>query len=349
MQKVVHQFVSETQKGFVPDTFIAEATMILRTVEAYINEDEDTRQGAFLFLDMEKAFDRVSYEFTNKALDTLGFGKKFKTWVGMMYSNSNPPRRRMYVNGYYSDWFNINSGVAQGCPLSPLLFLLCAETLKISLDLEKKFEGITIRDAVYKLIQFADDTTVMMGSIEEERYVTRAIKRWCAATGMRENLKKREGLGMGRYKNQDLGRNIKWKGENQWCISLGVPIGNNLNEEKWWGEKIASVRQKTKQWLGLKRTQYFGRNLIVQGMYLGRLRYWLYSINMSKSICAIVQKDADILWWSRDPTLDLTQDVAEKNSKRIRRWCAKDTAIGPVTMGGLNNTVYGLDRPREQL
>ena len=57
MNKVVHQFVSETQKGFVPDAFIAEAAMLMKMTEAYINEEPNERQGIFLFLDMEKAFD----------------------------------------------------------------------------------------------------------------------------------------------------------------------------------------------------------------------------------------------------------------------------------------------------
>ena len=44
-----------------------------------------------------------------------------------MYNTEAPPKRRVYANGYYSDWFDIKSGVAQGCPLSPLLFLVVAE------------------------------------------------------------------------------------------------------------------------------------------------------------------------------------------------------------------------------
>jgi hypothetical protein len=46
MKKVVHEFVSDCQKGFVPDVFIAEATAMLRMVEAYINEEpERTRRN----------------------------------------------------------------------------------------------------------------------------------------------------------------------------------------------------------------------------------------------------------------------------------------------------------------
>ena len=318
MGTVVHQFVSECQKGFVPDTFIAEATVLLRMTEAYINEEPTTRQGAFLFLDMEKAFDRVSYDFTNRGLEALGFGKHFRRWVGMMYDTKNAPKRRMYVNGYYSEEFRIKSGVAQGCPLSPLLFLIVAEGLKISMDMETNFKGIEVNGLFQRILQFADDTTIFMGDIAEERFVTRALNRWCSATGMRENIKKREGLGMGKYRGQDLGHNIKWASHDGWCISLGVPIGNEFKEAKWWGEKINKVRSIAKQWIGLKRAQYFGRNLIVQGCFLGRLRYWLYSLGMDKQTRAAVQRDADILWWSRDPVLEestTTTGHAGKNKK----------------------------------
>ena len=68
MSTVVHQFVSESQKGFVPEVFIAEATMLLKLIESHINDEPEDRQGIFLFLDMEKAFDRVSYEFTNQGV-----------------------------------------------------------------------------------------------------------------------------------------------------------------------------------------------------------------------------------------------------------------------------------------
>ena len=45
MAKVVHEFVAECQKGFVPDSFIAEATMLTRLIEGYINEDGEDKEG----------------------------------------------------------------------------------------------------------------------------------------------------------------------------------------------------------------------------------------------------------------------------------------------------------------
>ena len=141
-------------------------------------------------------------------------------------------------------------------------------------------KGIQIGRHEHKISQFADDTTMLLGNLKEIKYANKALKRWCDATGMRENIAKREGLGMGKYCNKDLGKNIKWARQGEWCVSLGVPIGNNLDEKKWWARKIQATRDKAKQWVGLFRNTYFGRNLVVQSMYYGRLRYWLYSILM---------------------------------------------------------------------
>ena len=57
-------------------------------------------------------------------------------------------------------------------------------------------------------------------------------------------------------------------------------------------ERLAQQEEKPHSvWVGLSRASYFGRNLITQAMYFGRLRYWLYSLRMSKTIMKIVQKD----------------------------------------------------------
>ena len=333
MRKVVHQVVDESQKGFMPDAFIADCSMLQNLIEAHINEDTaEERHGIMLFLDMEKAFDRCSWEFMLTGMKRMGFGPNFVQMIEMIYDEGNPPERRIFANGYYSEWFEINSGVAQGCPVSPLLFLIIAQGLAVAIK-DAEIEGIKIKAVEIILAQFADDTTVFLRNWAELRRVSKPIQKWCGATAMRENITKREALAMGSYRKrtvpQDL-RNIAWAKEGEWIRSLGVPIGNELDHALFWKKKIQATRDKANRWAGLCRSSYFGRNLIVQAMYFGRLRYWLFSVFMDKSTMCTIQEDADRLWWSRDPVLD-------GHHKRIRRFVARNTAIGPKKMGGLGN------------
>ena len=42
------------------------------------------------------------------ALKAVGFGPVFRRSVRLMYDTNRPPQRRIYANGYYSDWFSNN-------------------------------------------------------------------------------------------------------------------------------------------------------------------------------------------------------------------------------------------------
>ena len=180
--------------------------MLLKLVQAYV-EDED-ESAMFLFADMEKAFDRASWEFMEHALDALGLGDdpnadpaadaapSFKDFFRLAYNHDTPPTRRIYANGYLSAPFPINSGVAQGCPLSPLLFLLVTEVITRLIIQDDQYRGVEIDGIRHKLSQFADDST-LINIPTDIPYTEAHLKTWCDATAMLENGKKREGLLLG--------------------------------------------------------------------------------------------------------------------------------------------------------
>ena len=121
-------------------------------------------------------------------------------------------------------------------------------------------------------------TTLLLKNLKSYKPALIAVDRWGKATGMRENKKKREGLAMGKYREdgerQKLPKDTKWVEEGDWAKSLGNPIGNDLEGGKNFIEKkLEAVRSKSKKWFGLYTAKYQGRNLITQAMYFGSLRY----------------------------------------------------------------------------
>ena len=194
---------------------------------------------------MEKAFDRVSYKYLNQALKATGYGPKFRKLVGMLYNENNTPKRRVYTNGYYSQPFPIQSGVAQGCPLSPLLFTLVAEALKRTIENDPNIKGIKIGNERHLISQFADDTALLLAGLKSYRPALAAVAKWGRATSMRENMKKREGVALGKLRNSSrLPTDTKWIKDGEWARYLGNPVGNEIDHTAFFKHKLEAVHQK---------------------------------------------------------------------------------------------------------
>ena len=69
-----------------------------------------------LFIDFQKAFDSVEWEFLFKCLEAFNFGTDFLHWVRVFYKNI---QSCILNNGMTSNFFTLERGVRQGDPLSP--------------------------------------------------------------------------------------------------------------------------------------------------------------------------------------------------------------------------------------
>ena len=66
-------------------------------------------------------------------------------------------------------WFQIGKGVRPGCILSPCLFNLFAEYIMRNVGLEEAQAGIKIAGRNINNLRYADDTTLMAESEEEQK------------------------------------------------------------------------------------------------------------------------------------------------------------------------------------
>ena len=112
-----------------------------------------------------------------------------RKWISTIYNDKAPPLRRIRANGTKSDQFPIRSGVPQGCPASPIIFLLIAEALTRAVVRDSKLRGVTIAGIEYKITQFADDTQLILRGYKYLRRMWEILGQYENATGMLANKK----------------------------------------------------------------------------------------------------------------------------------------------------------------
>ena len=91
-----------------------------------------------------------------------------------------------------TDWFQIGKGVGQGCILSPCLFNFYAEYIMRNAALEEAQAGIKIAGRNINNLRYADDTTLMAESEEEQKSLLRKVKEESEKVGLKFNIQKTE-------------------------------------------------------------------------------------------------------------------------------------------------------------
>ena len=173
LQLVISDLISPEQTFAVKGRSIQDNLHLIREVLEGI---EDDTEAALISLDQSKAFDRVDHRFLATVLETAGFKPEFRRWISMMYHN---PQAVVQVNGRRSGTIAIERSVRQGCPLSPLLYVLSAGAPPAQLRDEGTSPALRGVPFVGRLAAgvsaFADDVTVFVSRLRDVEAVREAV------------------------------------------------------------------------------------------------------------------------------------------------------------------------------
>ena len=201
LKKVLSVILSEDQTCGVPGRSIYENLFLLRDTLDYI--DHKQLSAALISLDQDKAFHGVNHGLLQRVLTRFNFGPSFRQWVNIVYTEIHSC---VLNNGWLSAKIKLHRGVQQGCPLSPLLYCLVAETLGQAIRRDNSIRGIPIPGAnkQSKVSQYADDTTLIL---TDNYSITQSfnlnIFEW--GSGSRLNAQKTEGLWLGSTAGKQTG------------------------------------------------------------------------------------------------------------------------------------------------
>ena len=140
-----------------------------------------------LKLDLIKAYDRVDWDFIRLVLLQIGIPLPTTNWIMGCVSSAN---FSILVNGNPTPFFSASRGLRQGCPMSPLLFLLIAEGFsRMIKELADHGDIVGIEVAARIFIThllFVDDILLFGGgTFREWQAIKKALDVFCDASGMR--------------------------------------------------------------------------------------------------------------------------------------------------------------------
>uniref|UniRef100_A0A2N9FG91 Reverse transcriptase domain-containing protein n=1 Tax=Fagus sylvatica TaxID=28930 RepID=A0A2N9FG91_FAGSY len=151
--------VGKCQSAFIPGRWIAENQLIVH--ELLHSFKRRKVKGGFVAMkvDLQKAYDRINWNFLRIVLRRFGFQEVFVNWIMQCVTSVS---FLVLINGGKSKSFRPTRGIRQGDPLSPYLFILCQEVLSRLIDkelIEGNIRGVcmNVGGPAFTHVMYADD------------------------------------------------------------------------------------------------------------------------------------------------------------------------------------------------
>eukprot|EP00253_Pinus_taeda_P021165 PITA_21165 len=270
LKKLLPHLISENQGGFVPNRKITDNVILIQ--EAIHSSYNRGERGMIIKLDMANAFDRVDHSFLTETLKIFGLSKNFISIINGCISN---PWTSPLINGRPSNYFKSSRGLRQGCPLSPFLFIIIAETLSIHLEnlrRQKEITGIRIERGTKEINHslFADDTLLIGGasSLMAKRF-KKVLDAFLAASGGKLNNRKCKiyTWNVPLQIQQRISLILDIPVQRNWSSFsyLGLPLTKETVKAEIWAKHIERMRGLLQSW-GVSWLNLAGRVILIKAI-----------------------------------------------------------------------------------
>lgn len=207
-----------------------------------------------LKLDLEKAYDRLRWDFLEDTLRAAGLSEG---WIRRVMECVAGPSMCILWNGEKTETFKPSRGLRQGDPLSPYLFVLCMERLCHLIEEaveDMRWKPITLSRGgpqlshicfAYDLILFAE------ASVTQIRVIRKVLEKFCKASGQKVSLPKSKiffSSNVTRERGERISRESGIASTRELGKYLGMPILQKRINKDTFGEVLEKVASRLSGW-----------------------------------------------------------------------------------------------------
>jgi hypothetical protein len=196
MKVLLPKCISQEQSAFVENRSILDNVMVASEILHHMKCKTRGRVGELaLKIDISKAYDRVKWSHVKDMMRKMGFHEKWVNWMGLCMESV---QYHVQINGEGVGLQTPGRALRQGDPLSPYLFIICAEGLSILLKrLEARGDIHSVKVCrgapLLTHLLFADDCFLFCRADEREATaMLNTLKVYEEISGQAINMQKSE-------------------------------------------------------------------------------------------------------------------------------------------------------------
>lgn len=264
---VLQRVIGDHQSAFLNGRVIDDNVRLVQGTIDYFQKIG----GHVVFLDQEKAYDRVSHDYLWAVMKQIGIPKRFVKVLQNLY-------RRAYItpylNGTKGNQIMVLCGVRQGDPISCPLYLVAIEPLAQTLIKDTRIVGLTLPGGKrVVVIMYADDTAVFPRCDNDAIIIFNKLNCFEIASGAKLNWSKSVAMKIGEAPPLTTA-NIQIIQKGQSYRHLGIPVGVDIDDDikSFWKDMVLRLGEIVDLWLKC-HLSLRGRVLVGNSLLLSVPRY----------------------------------------------------------------------------
>ncbi|KAM8977104.1 adhesion G-protein coupled receptor G2 [Pelodytes ibericus] len=238
-------------------------------------------------------------------------------WINALY---NTPQARIRINGQLSEPVTLSNGTRQGCPLSPLLFVLSIEPLINAIRANPDISGIQVGPHHHKVTAYADDLLfTLTNPLITLPNLMRELDTYGALSNFKVNMEKSVALNINFPQDtvDSLASSFPFKWAATSFTYLGITVTADLQHlyTKNYIRILNVIKTDLAKWT-TKHLSWFGKASVIKMNILPRLLYIIqtlpilvprtFFINVKRMITKFI-------WNSKGPRLGYQYLVRNKD------------------------------------